>query len=39
MHPEAVDAGVLRVAPVSQDSQLHHLVCGHFGVLGGEERG
>lgn len=38
MHPEAVDAGVLRVAPVSQDPQLHHLVCGHFRVLGGEGR-
>lgn len=39
MHPEAVDAGVLGVAPVSQDPQLHHLVRGHFRALGREGRG
>lgn len=39
VHPEAVDAGVLGVAPVSQDPQLHHLVRGHFGVLGRERMG
>ena len=33
VHPEAVDAGVLGVAPVSQDAQLHHLVRGHFRIL------
>lgn len=36
MHPEAVDAGVLRVAPVGQDPQLHHLVRG-LRVLGRED--
>lgn len=30
MHPEAVDTGVLRVAPVGQDPKLHNLVCGHL---------
>lgn len=30
MHPEAVDACVLRMAPVSQDPKLHHLVCSHL---------
>ena len=39
MHPEAVDAGVLGVAPVSQDPQLHHLVRGHFRALRREGRG
>lgn len=29
VHSEAVDAGIFWVAPVSQDPQLHHLVCGH----------
>lgn len=39
MHPEAVDAGVLGVAPVSQDPQLHHLV--YVAILGpwGEKAG
>lgn len=38
MHPEAVDAGVLGVAPVSQDAQLYHLVRGHFRILQREGR-
>lgn len=38
VHPEAIDAGVLGVAPVSQDPQLHHLVRGHGRVLGRERR-
>lgn len=38
VHPEAVDARVLGVAPVSQDPKFHHLVCGHFSVLGTERR-
>lgn len=38
VHPEAIDAGVLGVAPVSQDPQLHHLVHGHCRVLGRERR-
>lgn len=36
VHPEAIDTGVLGVAPVSQDPQLHHLVRGHCRVLGRE---
>ena len=39
MHPEAVDAGVLGVAPVSQDAQLYHLVRGHFRILQREKGG
>lgn len=38
MHPEAVDAGILGVAPVGQNPQLHHLVAGHLGVLVEKER-
>lgn len=38
VHPEAVDAGVLGVAPVSQDAQLHHLVRGHFRILQREKQ-
>ena len=38
MHPEAVDAGVLGVAPVSQDAQLHHLIRGHFRILQREKQ-
>lgn len=37
MHPEAVDACVLRVAPVGQDPKLHDLICGHLRGLSGEE--
>lgn len=37
MHPEAVDARVLRVAPVGQDPKLHDLICGHLRGLSGEE--
>lgn len=33
MHPEAVDARVLRVAPVGQDPKFHDLICGHLGGL------
>lgn len=37
MHPEAVDARVLRVAPVGQDPKLHDLICGHLRGLSGKE--
>lgn len=39
MHPEAVDARVLGVAPVGQDPELHNLVGGHLRGLGREGRG
>lgn len=39
MHPEAVDACVLRVAPVGQDPELHDLVCGHIRSLGRKRGG
>ena len=38
MHAEAVDAGVLGVAPVAQHPELHQLVRAHGITLGEREK-
>lgn len=38
VHTEAVDAGVLRVAPIAQHPQLHQLVRAHAVTLGRQQR-